>query len=57
MCTIYMELGDRYIKMETVDSLKEAVWRCSLYYNRNPKPYHIEYNGTYYLWTDLRKKD
>lgn len=41
MYTIFMDLGNLVVKMETVESLSEAVWRCGLYFDKNPHNYFI----------------
>lgn len=42
MYTIYMDLGFSTVRMETVKTLAEAVWRCGLYFDRNPHRYFIQ---------------
>ena len=42
MYTIFMDLGYMTIRMESVSTLAEAVWRCGLYFDRNPHRYFIQ---------------
>lgn len=59
MYTIYMDLGFSIVKMETVTTLGEAVWRCGLYFDRNPHRYFIqkETEGKRYTMTGALECD
>jgi hypothetical protein len=41
MFTIFMKFNGRYLEMDTVDSMEEALRRVKVYFNRNPRRYLI----------------